>query len=260
MELTGKVAIVTGGGTGVGAATAKLLAAGGCAVVVNYRSSQAEAEAIVAAIQAVGGKAIAVRADVSIDAEARALVEATTTAFGRVDVLVNSAGTTAFVPAGELDALTDEIWDRLMRVNVVGPFHCIRAAAVAMRASGGGGGSIVNVSSIAAQTASGSSIAYCTSKAALDNLTVAMARELGPTIRVNGVAPGPITGRWLREGLGDRYDEVIEAWGAAVPLGRVCDPADVAAAIVSLITGSELVTGQTLTVDGGTTIAPTVRL
>lgn len=258
MDLTNKSAIVTGGGTGVGAATAKLLAAAGCAVVVNYRGSQNEAEAIAGAIQAAGGKAIAVRADVSVDAEARALVDAAVAAFGRLDVLVNSAGTTAFVPAGELDGLTDEIWDRLMRVNVVGPFHCIRAAAAAMRASGGG--SIVNVSSIAGQTASGSSIAYCASKAALDNLTVALARELGPTIRVNGVAPGPITGRWLREGLGDRYDEVIEAWGKAVPLGRVCDPEDVAAAIVSLITGSELVTGQILNVDGGTTIAPTVRL
>jgi 3-oxoacyl-[acyl-carrier protein] reductase len=118
-----------------------------------------------------------------------------------------------------------------------------------------GGGMIVNVSSVAAQLGQGSSIPYCCSKAALDNLTVSLARTLAPEIRVNGIAPGFIAGRWTQAGLGDRYETVVQAWEKSLPLKRVCQPEDVADAIVSLITGSRLVTGQTLTVDGGMLIA-----
>jgi 3-oxoacyl-[acyl-carrier protein] reductase len=253
MELQDKVAIVTGGGTGVGRATAFRLARAGCRVAVNYSRSRDEAERTREELASLGVSAVAIQADVARDDEARALVAATVSSLGRLDILVNCAGTTEFVPFADLDKVTDDIWQRLFQVNVVGAFHCARAAIEPMRAAGRG--TIVNVSSVAAQLGQGSSIPYCCSKAALDNLTVSLARTLAPTIRVNGVAPGFITGRWLENGLGDNYDRVKAAFEKSLPLGRVCDPEDVAAAILSLITGSELVTGQTLTVDSGMLIA-----
>lgn len=253
MELKDKVAIVTGGGTGVGRATALRLANAGCHVAVNYSRSKEEAERTRDELTALGVRALALHADVARDEDARALVAAAVASLGRLDVLVNCAGTTEFVPFADLDKVTDDIWQRLFQVNVVGAFHCARAAIEPMRAAGRG--TIVNVSSVAAQIGQGSSIPYCCSKAALDNLTVSLARTLAPTIRVNGVAPGFITGRWLENGLGPQYDRVKAAFEKSLPLGRVCDPDDVAAAILSLITGSELVTGQTLTVDSGMLIA-----
>jgi 3-oxoacyl-[acyl-carrier protein] reductase len=248
-----KTAIITGGGTGVGKATAIQLSQLGYATVLAYSRSKDDAEQSVCEIEATGGKALAVRADVAVDADARALVQTALDAFGRVDVLVNGAGTTEFIPFDDLDAVADEVWDKLFRVNVVGAFHCARAVRQAMFDAGGG--IIINVSSVAAQIAQGSSIPYACSKAALDNLTVSLARTLAPTIRVNAVAPGFITGRWLENGLGADYDAAKVAFEASLPLGRVCDPADVAACIVSLITGSKLVTGQTLLVDSGMMIA-----
>jgi 3-oxoacyl-[acyl-carrier protein] reductase len=248
-----KVAILTGGGTGVGRATALQLSALGYAVVLVYSRSQNEAEATADEVNTAGGRALALRADVAVDADCRALVAETMRVLGRVDVLVNGAGTTEFIPFADLDAVTDEVWDKLFRVNVVGAFHCARAVREAMLA--GGGGIIINVSSVAAQIAQGSSIPYACSKAALDNLTVSLARTLAPQIRVNAVAPGFITGRWLENGLGANYEPAKQAFEQSLPLGRVCDPADVAACIVSLITGSKLVTGQTLLVDSGMMIA-----
>jgi len=253
MPTRNSVAIITGGGTGVGAATSKQLAQLGWSVVVNYSRSQSEAEGTVAEIVAAGGTAMAAQADVADDAACRALVARTLAAYTRVDLLVNCAGTTEFIPFPELDQVTDEVWQRLYQVNVVGPFHCARAVKEAMLASGGG--QIINVSSVAAQLGQGSSIPYCCTKAALDNLTVSLARTLAPLIRVNGVAPGFIAGRWTQAGLGDRYDGFVEAYEKTLPLGKVCTPDDIAAGIVSLVTGSQLVTGQTLTVDGGMMIA-----
>jgi 3-oxoacyl-[acyl-carrier protein] reductase len=180
-------------------------------------------------------------------------VEQVMAEFGRIDVLVNCAGTTAFIPFENLEAVTDEVWERLFRVNVLGAFHCARAVRAAMQETGGG--QIINVSSIAAQLAQGSSIPYCASKAALDSVTVSLARTLAPHIRVNGVAPGFITGRWLENGLGANYEAVKQSFEQSLPLGKVCTPEDVAACIVSLITGSQLVTGQTLVVDAGMMIA-----
>ena len=253
MSTRNSVAIITGGGTGVGAATSKQLAQLGWSVVVNYSRSKSEAEATVAEIVAAGGTAMAVQADVADDAACRALVARTLAAYTRVDLLVNCAGTTDFIPFPELDQVTDEVWQRLYQVNVVGPFHCARAVKDALLASGGG--QIINVSSVAAQLGQGSSIPYCCTKAALDNLTVSLARTLAPLIRVNGVAPGFIAGRWTQGGLGDRYDGFVAAYEKTLPLGKVCTPDDIAAGIVSLVTGSQLVTGQTLTVDGGMMVA-----
>lgn len=253
MDIANKAAIVTGGGTGVGRATALSLAQRGCAVAINYSRSRDEAEATAAEIEQHGVKALVMRADVAEDAECRALVDAAVKAFGRLDVLVNNAGTTRFVPHADLEALQSEDWHRALAVNTVGPFQCARAARSALAAHGHG--VIVNVSSVAGLRAMGSSIAYCASKAALNNLTVALARVLAPEIRVNAVAPGFITGRWLEKGLGEAYDAVKTFQEQRAALGSVCAPQDVADAILSLVTGSNLVTGQVLPVEGGVLLA-----
>jgi 3-oxoacyl-[acyl-carrier protein] reductase len=254
MSSAGKSAVVTGGATGVGKATAVRLAACGYGVVINYSRSEPEAHATVAEIRAAGGQAVCLRADVADDGDCRALIAAAEAHFGRLDVLVNSAGTTEFIPFGDLESISGEIWERLFRVNVVGAFQCSRAAAEVIRRTACGG-VIVNVSSVAAQLAQGSSIPYCASKAALDNLTVSLARTLAPHIRVNAVAPGFIAGRWTQQGLGEKYPTVLAAWEQSLPLQKVCQPDDVAEAIMGLVTGSPLITGQTLTIDGGMTIS-----
>jgi 3-oxoacyl-[acyl-carrier protein] reductase len=249
MQLEGKAALVTGGGTGVGRATALELARQGCSVLINYSKSRDEAERTATEIQALGVKGIALEVDVADDAACRDMVKVATKAFARLDVLVNNAGTTRFVLANELEKVTDEDWSRIFAVNVVGPFHCARAVKETMLASGGG--HIINVTSVAAFNGKGSSIPYAASKAALNNLTIALARTLAPQIRVNAVAPGFITGRWLEQGFGPAYEGVKKTVERMSPLEKVCDPEDVAAAIMSLITGSNLVTGQILVCDGG---------
>lgn len=247
------VAIVTGGGTGVGRATALQLAARGYRLVINYSRSQTEAEATAAEIQSLGGHVQCLQADVSSDADCRRLADAALQAFQRIDVLVNCAGTTDFIPFHELEQVSTDTWLRLYQVNVIGAFQCARAVVEPMQQSGGG--CIINVSSVAARLAQGSSIPYCCSKAALDSLTVSLARTLAPRIRVNGIAPGFIAGRWTQNGLGDRYDAIVHAWERSLPLQQVCQPSDIADGILSLITGSRLVTGQTLVVDGGMLVA-----
>jgi len=243
------VAIITGGGTGVGRATTHGLARLGYRVVINYSKSQADAEETIREVRSRGGEGLAMHADVADDADCRRLVSVAVARFGRLDVLVNCAGTTEFIPFDDLAGVTDEVWQRLYQVNVVGAFHCARAAREPLLASGGG--SIVNVSSVAAQLGQGSSIPYCCTKAALDNLTVSLARTFAPRIRVNGIAPGFIAGRWTQGGLGERYEAIKQAYERTLPLGRVCQPEDIADGIISLITGSTIVTGQTLTVDAG---------
>jgi 3-oxoacyl-[acyl-carrier protein] reductase len=254
VKLRGKAAIVTGGGTGVGRATALALGERGCDVLVNYSRSAAEAEQTAREIGSRGARAVAFRADVADDAACRAMVARAVAEFGRLDVLVNNAGTTSFIPHADLEKVSDADWDRILSVNLKGPFQCVRAAREAL--SRGEGGVVVNVSSIAGVVGIGSSIPYCASKAGLNLLTLMLARALGPSIRVNAVAPGFITGRWLREGLGDAvYDGMKKALEARTPLRRVCEPEDVRDAILSLVEGSDLVTGQVLLVDGGMTIA-----
>ncbi|MCE9524742.1 MAG: SDR family oxidoreductase [Planctomycetales bacterium] len=252
--LSGKAAIVTGGGTGVGKATALRLAQEGCHVLVNYSRSKEESEETAKEVRALGVKCLVYQADVADDGACRAMAAAAEKEFGRIDFLVNSAGTTKFIAADDLEAVTDDVWLRLYQVNVLGPFHCIRAVKEPMLRAGGG--AIVNVSSVAARTANGSSIAYCCTKAALDNLTISMARTLAPKIRVNGVAPGLISSRWVAQNLGQAaWEKTLKTSEEKTPLGRVCSPDDVAAAIMSFITGSQLITGQTIVVDGGMIIA-----
>jgi 3-oxoacyl-[acyl-carrier protein] reductase len=253
MELSGKAAIVTGSAVGVGRATALDLARRGANVVVNYSKSEAEAKETASEVERLGAKALLVRADVSQDAEVRAMVQRTVEAFGAVHVLVNNAATTAFVNFTDLEGMKEEHWDRILAVNLKGAFFCCRAVAAPMKEAGEG--AIVNVASIAGIRAIGSSIAYAASKAGLINMTVALARVLAPEVRVNAVAPGFIDTRWLREGLGESvYEFARKQTGERTPLQRVASPEDVSQAILSFIEGADFVTGQTVVVDGGNAI------
>jgi 3-oxoacyl-[acyl-carrier protein] reductase len=253
MNVEGKVAIVTGGGTGVGRATALALAQRGCASVINYSRSEDEALATAAEVERFGVRALPCKADVADDTACRAMVSDAVRELGRVDVLVQSAGVTSFIPHADLDAVGADDWQRILGVNLIGAFQMARAVKAPMQAAGAG--VIVNVSSVAGIAGVGSSIPYCASKAAMNNLTLTLARVLAPKIRVVAVAPGFITGRWLEGGLGAAYEPVKKAMEAKTPLGRVADPEDVAAAIVSLIAGSDLVTGVVVPVEGGLLIA-----
>jgi 3-oxoacyl-[acyl-carrier protein] reductase len=254
MDLKGKAAIVTGSATGVGRATALQLARRGCAVLINYSRNKEGAERVVEEVKVLGVPTLAVRADVANDADCRAMVAEAERAFGRLDVVVNNAGTTRFINHNDLDEVSEADWDNILGVNLRGPFQVIRAARKALEAHGQG--NIVNVSSTAGLRAIGSSIPYCASKAALNNLTLALARTLAPKIRVNAVAPGFISGEWLQQGLGANYEAIKRYHESRAVLGKVCNPDDVATAILSFIEGSELVTGHILPVEGGNHLAP----
>ncbi|MGH9766385.1 MAG: SDR family NAD(P)-dependent oxidoreductase [Blastocatellia bacterium] len=250
MQVEGKAAVVTGGGTGVGRATALELAQRGCSVLINYSRSKDEAEETAAEITAMGAKGIAVKADVAEDAACREMVETAVREFGRLDVLVNNAATTEFIRHSDLEAVRTDVWMRILSVNVIGAFQCARAAKDALLASGDG--EIVNVSSISGLAGIGSSIPYCASKAALNNMTVTLARVFAPTVRVNAVAPGFITTRWLKEGLGeDVYEAAKKRTEESVILRKVCTPEDVALAIINVITGPDLMTGHIIPLEGG---------
>jgi 3-oxoacyl-[acyl-carrier protein] reductase len=245
-----RVAVVTGGATGVGAATALQLAQRGYNIAIAYSRSATEAEESVAACNAAGAQAIAVQGDVAEDTACRAIVQAAVSRFGRVDALVNSAGTTQFVPLSDLEGQNSTDFHKVYAVNVIGPYQMARAAAPHMRRAGNG--AIVNVSSVGSLNGNGSSYSYVTSKAALNTLTLALARNLAPEIRVNCVLPGLIQTRWLKNGLGNEtYERVRDGWADASALQKTCTPEDVAQTIVWLAVDSPLVTGQLITVDGG---------
>jgi 3-oxoacyl-[acyl-carrier protein] reductase len=249
-ETLPRVAIVTGGATGVGAATALEFARRGYRVAINYSKSKAEADATVAQCKNAGGDALAVQGDVADDAACRAVIEAALARFGRLDALINSAGTTQFVPLSDLDGQNAEDFQKVYAVNVIGPYQMARAAAPHLRASGAA--AIVNVSSIGSLNGNGSSYSYVTSKAALNTLTLALARNLAPEIRVNAVLPGLIETRWLKNGLGEEaYRRVRDGWAEAAALQKTCTAEDVAQTIVWLAAEAPLITGQLLTVDGG---------
>jgi 3-oxoacyl-[acyl-carrier protein] reductase len=250
--LAGKTAIVTGSAVGVGRATALALAKRGANVVINYSRSEDDAKEALELVEDAGANARLVRADVSQDSEARSLVQQTVDAFGSLDVLVNNAATTAFVAFQDLEGLKEHDWDRILAVNLKGPFFVSRAAAPHLKASGAG--AIVNIASVAGIRAVGSSIAYAASKAGLINMTVALARVLAPQVRVNCVAPGFIDTRWLRNGLGASYEPIKKAMAEATPLQRVASPEDVAQVVLGMIEAADFVTGQTVVVDGGTLI------
>jgi 3-oxoacyl-[acyl-carrier protein] reductase len=243
-RLEGKVAIVTGGGTGIGRACALALAGEGARVAVNYSRSQDDAEQTARDCAAAGGEGVAIRADVSKLGEIDALVAQTVERWGRVDVLVNSAGTTKFAAYDDLDALTEEVWDDILGVNLKGVFFACRAVAPHMKRQGDG--AIVNVGSISALRPVGSSIAYMASKAAVHSMSQSLAVALAPEVRVNCVAPGFIETRWHAG-----RDQAAQSTRQRTPLKRNGTPDDVATAVLFYVAGSTWVTGDIMVVDGG---------
>lgn len=250
MELKNGVVIVTGSATGVGAASAKMLAAKGCNVVINYTKSEAEAKETQAACEAFGVQTLLCQADVSSDADCRRMAQAAIDKWGRIDGLINNAGTTHFVNHANLEGLTADDFHRIYSVNVIGPYQMTRAVAEQMKRQGRG--AVVNVSSIAGVMGIGSSIAYTASKGALNTMTLSLARALGPEIRVNTICPGFIQGRWLRGGMGDEAYEAAKAFQErTTPLRKAGTPEDMAQAAVWFIEGADLITGEILIVDAG---------
>jgi 3-oxoacyl-[acyl-carrier protein] reductase len=247
MTNAARVALVTGGGTGVGKATTLQLAKRGFGVAINYSRSREDAEATAAEAREAGARAITVACDVSSDRQVREMIEQCRREFGRLDVVVNNAGMTHFVPHDDVEALTEDKWDRILAVNLKGPFFVSRAAIPLMRA--GGGGAIVNVASVAGVAGSGSSIAYAASKGGLITMTKSLARAFAPDIRVNAVCPGVILSRWLED-----HQDMIDAAIKITPLKRASTPDDIADAITFLACDAGMMTGQALVIDGGRTM------
>lgn len=255
-SLQDQVAIVTGASSGVGAAVARRLAGLGVRVLVNYGKNQAGGEATHAACLAAGGDALLMQGDVSDESACIAMVDAAVARWGRLDILLNNAGTTTFVPHSDLNGLTDEVWARTLQVNLMGAFYMSRAAVPHLSQQGG---HILMTSSIAGQTTHGSSIAYCCSKAALNSLTRTLAKSLGDrNIQVNAVLPGLIDGDWAfgtwGEGDSEKYESLKAMYENLAPLSHVVTADDVADALLSFLTGSSYTTGQLLTLDAGLTL------
>jgi len=244
VRLNGQVALVTGGGTGIGRGIAVAFAREGGRVAVNYSKSRAQAEGAVDQIRATGGQAIALQGDVSREAEAGRLVEAVVREWGRLDILVNNAGWTKRVPHAEIEALTDEVWQKTFAVNVLGAWYCIKHAIPQMQRQGRG--AIINVTSVAAFQGTGSSMAYCASKAALSTMTRSLARAFGPTIRVNNLAPGLVETQFV-----DWPPGVVEEGRRAVSTPALPTPEDLGEAALFLAAEAKATTGTTLFVDGG---------
>ncbi len=249
MEPNGKVAIVTGGATGLGRAISKMLADAGVIVAVNHPAPDAdEARVTVSQIADAGGVAVAVEADVSSAPQVASMVDQVVGSFGGLDILVNCAGTTVFVDFKDLAGLNESDWDRIFAVNAKGPFLCAQAVVPHMQARGAG--VIVTITSGSGLSPGGSSIAYAASKAALEMTNKCLAQALGPQIRVNTVAPGMLATRW-----GARFGkEALERRRQSLPLKRLTAVEDVAATVLFAVR-NDAVTGSTLLVDaGGSTI------
>lgn len=250
MDLKNAVCIVTGGGTGTGAACAVQLARRGCHVVVNYSRSEEQAHETVEQCVAAGPEALAVRGDVSEDKDCRSIARLAIDKWGRIDALINNAGITKFAAASDLDALDAEDFQRIYAVNVVGAYQMVRACAPSIKQSGHG--AIVNISSISGVRGVGSSTAYIASKGALNAMTLALARALAPEIRVNAVCPGMIDTRWHSSRFNtEDYANFKAGYEKAVPLGKAATADDIAEVAVWLLAGASLVTGETILVDGG---------
>ena len=255
MELRGRVALVTGGAAGIGRATVlALVKAGAAGVAINYRTAKKEAEKLAAQVRKSGARALCIGADVKNEEQVVRMVGQVRDHFHRLDVLVNNAGVTHWIPLPDLQGLTDEVWDDILDVNLKGAFRCARAAAPLLAKARG---IVVNVASISGVLAPAtmSSLAYATAKAALIYLTRGLAVALAPKVRVNAVAPAFTDTQWMRQHYGKGYARAVARAAATIPLGRIATPEDVAAAVVGLVTGGDFVTGQTLIVDGGLSLS-----
>ncbi|WP_433707331.1 SDR family NAD(P)-dependent oxidoreductase [Paenibacillus illinoisensis] len=241
-----RVALITGGGTGIGRAVSLLLAHKGALVAVNYSRSREAAEETVQQIVDEGGQAIAVQASVASDMEVRKMVAAVTETYGPITALVNNAGITRHIPLQDLESVTEDVWNELYDVNVKGMFYCARALTAGMQQAGGG--SVVNLGSIAGSTGSGSSLPYAVSKAAVHGLTLSLARALSPLIRVNAIVPGAVATRWWAG-----KEERMNRLAGSLLLQRISSPEDIAHMICAALEQPSM-TGQLITVDGGQTL------
>jgi 3-oxoacyl-[acyl-carrier protein] reductase len=243
------VALVTGAATGIGRSTAVALAKHGYNIVINYSKSDDAAKITARHAGEAGAKTLLHRCDVSDDAGVRAMLGATEKEFGRLDVLINNAGTTVDVEAKNLDEMTVDAWNRVFAVNVLGLFLVTRAAVPLLKKSPNG--CIVNTCSIAGLRPSAQPLPYAASKAAVANLTKTLANALGPQIRVNAVAPGWIEGEWMKKTLAENYEGLMARRAKYTPLKRCCTEDDVADSMLSLILHNRFVTGEIIIVDGG---------
>ena len=250
MKVQGTVCIITGAGTGAGAACAIHYARKGGHVVVNYSRSEDEAHKTVKACVAAGSEAIAVKGDVANDADCRAIAQAAINKWGRIDALINNAGITKYAGARDLEALSAEDFQRLYAVNTIGPYQMIRACVPAMQKQGAG--AIVNVSSVAGVMGVGSSTAYIASKGALNAMTIALARALAPAIRVNAICPGMIETRWHKDRFdAEGYEKFKAEYEKMVPLAKAASPDDTADAALWLIEGAATRSGELMQLDSG---------
>ena len=241
--LAGKVALVTGGGGGIGSAICRRLAEAGAQVIVNYNSNAQKAEAVMATLA--GENHLALQASVTDSAALRQMAAQVRERYGKLDLLVNNAGITRPVPHADLDGLEDEWIDRILQTNFRGAFACVRAFKELLMA--GDGGTVVNISSVAAVTGIGSNVAYCASKAAMDSMTRSLARALAPKIRVVSVSPGWVWGEYASRMEPAYIQEQINK----TPLGRIAQPEDVAEAVLAVATTLAFSTGCIIPVDGG---------
>jgi 3-oxoacyl-[acyl-carrier protein] reductase len=245
-----KCAVVTGGGSGIGAATSRALARAGYDVVINYSRNRDGAEAVAEQCRAEGGEAITAAGDIADDEACRAIVDAALGRFGRIDALVNNAGVTRHAPAADLAASNAVDFEHIFSVNVTGTYQMIRAAVPFLKQTDNG--SIVNVSSDSAFSGDGSSLAYAASKGAVNTMTVGLARTLAPAIRVNAVCPGFVDTTWaLAWHDEESYRVFKEGLIAAAPLHSIPDALDIADAILWLTDRATRVTGQCLVIDSG---------
>ena len=255
MSKDGLCVIVTGSASGLGAATAAILAKDGARIVVNYASSQKEAEETADLCRSAGGEVVVVQGDVSRDEDCRKIAAAAAP-WGRLDVLINNAGTTKHMPHDNMDGLSAEDFQRIFGVNTIGPFQMVRAARSLLEAgaqASGHASTVVNVSSVAGISGVGSSVAYAASKGALNTMTLSLARALAPLIRVNTVCPGYIDTPWFTKGRGvDGAAKVRDSVVAKVPLKRASTAEDVAALVCFLATSqSSNMTGEIVRMDAG---------
>lgn len=250
MSVERRAALVTGSATGIGRAAALALARAGYDVVINYSRSADAARATAAEAEAAGVRALLHQADVADDAAVRGMLDATRAAFGRLDVLINNAGTTADVPPTDLEGLSVEAWDRVFAVNVRGLWLVTRAAAPMLKETHG---CVVNTASIVGLRPGPQPLPYAASKAAVVNLTKTLAGALAPEVRVNAVAPGWMEGEWMERMLGDNYQSLMDRRARYTPLKRNATMEDVADVMMCLVERMPHVTGEVIVIDGGFT-------
>ena len=245
-----KAALVTGAATGIGRSAALALARAGYDVALNYSSSEKAARETAAEAEKLGAKTLLLKCDVSDEPAVRKMLAEVERRFGRLDVLVNNAGTTASWKPKDLESLSLEEWDRVFAVNVRGLFQVTRAAVPLLKKSGG---CVVNTASIVGLRPGPQPLPYAASKAAVVSLTKTLAWNLAPEIRVNAVAPGWMEGDWMKRMLKDKYDDLMGKRAKSTPLKRVVTADDVAETMMSLVQSNRFVTGEVIVIDGGFT-------